>query len=499
MQSTFTPSTYQQTVFDFITSGTGNAVINAVAGSGKTTTIVKCLELIPEDKTIYFIAFNKAIVEELKTRVPAHVNVSTFHSLGAKALYATRKSQLDDKRVYNAVSNMRADWYAAEEDKELIDADYLARVRKLTDLYRLNLVGSPEELFELAKKHGIEVMNGEAVRAMQVLSALGASNGTHDFVDMIYLPAIDPSVKLPKADYIFVDECQDLNKAQQYMLRKMMHADTRFIAVGDPHQAIYGFAGADSDSFNNLVRMPNTVQLALSINYRSDTDIINMVHEFLPHIDIQARPGAPAGVRKDSDSFRSIEDGDMVLCRNTAPLVKMCLEFIRDGRKAFVKGGDIGKQLANMVVRSNAKTLDKFETHLKNELAMIYSRISKKNPSMEHGEIIEEPAYAVFAGKKQVFETIIDTGMVETPYDLVSTIERIFSDSKVGVCFSSVHKSKGLENKRVFIIERELMPSPFAKKNWQKEQEDNLLYVAITRAKNYIGIVTDWQFKKRKN
>ena len=74
-------------------------------------------------------------------------------------------------------------------------------------------------------------------------------------------------------------------------------------------------------------------------------------------------------------------------------------------------------------------------------------------------------------------------------FDLVALIKSMFSDSddkfanKNLVTLSSVHKSKGLEWNRVFLLGREqFMPSKFAKKQWQKDQERNLIYVAVTRA-----------------
>ena len=75
-------------MYHFITDGSGNAVVDAVAGSGKSTTIVNALNLIPEDKSVLFLAFNKAIVEELKIKVGMlpNVDVKTLHSLGISSI-----------------------------------------------------------------------------------------------------------------------------------------------------------------------------------------------------------------------------------------------------------------------------------------------------------------------------------------------------------------------------------------------------------------------------
>lgn len=487
---THIPSQFQKDIYDFISNDTRNAVINAVAGSGKTTTIVNALELISSDKIVYFLAFNKAIVEELKSRVPNYINVSTLHSVGAKALFATRKSQLNDKKANGVIEFLKPAWI--DEDSEL-DEDYGQRVKKLVDLFRINLVQDEEELRILARKHDVEILNGECKRAMDVVRHMNIDKRYHDFVDMLYLPAMNNDIRLPKADVIFIDECQDLNKSQQILVQKMLKPDGRFVAVGDPRQAIYGFAGADVESFNNLKGMPNTIELPLSVNYRCGKNIIELAKKIVPAIE--AHDAAPDGVVNENASFKDIKDSDMVLCRNTAPLVKMCLEFIRDGKKAYVKGGDIGKNLINLILRSKAKTIKGFETYMSNQLEITWKRLKGKFPYMPEGELELEPAYAILNEKKIVLETIVDAQSIKSPKKLIEWIEKLFSDNQYGVCFSTIHKSKGLENERVFIIERHLMPSKYATKDWQKEQELNLEYVAYTRAKNLLGFVMDWEFK----
>jgi superfamily I DNA/RNA helicase len=65
--------------------------------------------------------------------------------------------------------------------------------------------------------------------------------------------------------------------------------------------------------------------------------------------------------------------------------------------------------------------------------------------------------------------------------ELQDKIDAIFSDDAEGVVFSSIHKAKGLEAERVFILHPELMPHPMAKQDWEQVQERNIEYVAITR------------------
>ena len=66
---------------------------------------------------------------------------------------------------------------------------------------------------------------------------------------------------------------------------------------------------------------------------------------------------------------------------------------------------------------------------------------------------------------------------------LKQKIKNIFSDDKTGIILSTIHKSKGLEAKRVFFLNPELIPSKFAKTPKALYAEDCLKFVAITRAK----------------
>lgn len=96
----FKPSKYQRLVYTFIEKCKGNAVVNAVAGSGKSTTIVNALRIIPKDKKILFLAFNKSIVNELSEKVKdvPNVNVMTLHSLGVKACLKAYNSRIADNK-----------------------------------------------------------------------------------------------------------------------------------------------------------------------------------------------------------------------------------------------------------------------------------------------------------------------------------------------------------------------------------------------------------------
>ena len=524
--SKFQPSPYQQGIYNFIQKGQGNAVVSAVAGSGKTTTLINALNLIPNELSVLFLAFNKSIAQELSERVPqgkTNIEVRTLHAYGYFSLTKSHKSEIDNNKYKKLLKDiisysentdleylkkyqfkmeqikMVDDFLFEDSEKELIEDKiaYFGRVQKLCDLGRLNLIDLKNQdngiiqLKELSEKHSVEIINGECFRAWLLIN-LGASYlGKADFSDMVFLPN-HLNLQTQKYDIVFIDECQDLNACQRELMKKAIKPSTgRFIAVGDSSQAIYGFAGADSDSFQKLIDIPNTITLPLSVCYRCGSDIINYVQKIMP--TIEASPSAKKGLIDFDFSYKNIVKGDMVICRNTMPLVALCMRYLKQGTKAFVMGTDISASLITMVDSCRRKTE---EFNCANIFARIYNEknklvkniMSKENCS--ENEANENQIVVSFMDKVSTLE-IISNGCI-TGDDLIDKLKVIFSDNSDGICLSTIHKSKGLEADRVFIIHEELMPSKHAKKDWEKLQEKNLMYVAYTRAKSVLGFVTDF-------
>ena len=489
----FTPSKYQKTLYTYIQRAKGNAVVEAVAGGGKTSSLVNAIKLIPSDKQVLFLAFNKSIVEELKIKVGnlENVTVSTIHSLGAKVCRKYLKCNVDDNKYKTWLNDGIKSGFIASinnlsnEDRE----EWLSNIRKLIDLGRVNLTTDEHGLNELAYKHGLWILDNEVQMAIR-----GIDWGVHntdiiDYTDMIYLPVVK-DMKVWQYDWVFIDECQDLNAAQRNMFLKHVKMNGRFVAVGDPKQAIYGFAGADVESFNLLKQLPHTAKLPLSVCYRCDKSIIELAKTEVPQIE--AREDAPDGIINYDAKIADVQDGDMVLCRVSAPLVDLCMRYIANGVKAYVKGRDIGMNLINMIKKTKKVTISDLTAVFDRELSRIIGKVVAKLHCSEK-EAMESDAYTSYQDKVKAIE-ILSEGLVKCD-DLISRVETIFSDeSKNGICLSTVHKSKGLESDRVFII----CPEKFLLKNcmqipWMAEQEHNLQYVAYTRAKHYLGFIQNFE------
>lgn len=522
--SVFTPSKYQQAIYDFIVKGFGNAVVSAVAGSGKTTTLLNAMNLIDSTKRILFLAFNKSIQQELAKKVPNSPNISvkTLHGFGMSALLKEFKFEVQNSKyrtmlrnIFDYHTNGYLSTLAAYDFKGLqlqyIDAmrideherienmtGYTNRILTLCDLGRLNLVNINDyergiiELSDIANKHNVEVINGEVSKAWYLIK-LGAYVTTQiDFTDMVYLPVI-LNLNVFQSDIVFVDECQDLNAAQRSLMLKAVKRNTgRFIAVGDEQQAIYGFAGADADSFQKLCAIPNTITLPLSVCYRCGTNIINMAKGIVPQIE--ACDTAKEGIIETNFSHADIKSGDMVLCRQTFPLVALCLKYLSQGIKAHVMGSEIGRSLAKMIEETKQSDMQLVFGCLYKEREKIVNNVMRKENLLQ-SEAEESSTVRLYTEKIEVIE-LLAKGIAE-PMLVINKINGIFSDENTeGICLSTIHKSKGLEADRVFIIHPELMPSKYARKSWEMKQESNLMYVAYTRAKSTLGFVTDFDAYK---
>jgi superfamily I DNA/RNA helicase len=490
----FVPSPYQKAVYQHITNTNRNCVIDAVAGSGKSTTIVNALSLIPSDKKVLFLAFNKSIVEELKVKVGNlnNVEIKTLHSLGMGAITKHIKTRVFSSKYAKYInSGVKFGTIKPDNDLEARELQtYRSNLNKLTDLARNYLATNELDVQDIAYKHDLQLVDNEVVKVLKIMDWGKTNLKEIDFSDMVWFPNV-LNLSTEQYDFVFIDECQDLNTAQRLLFLKTIKLKTgRFIAVGDPRQAIYGFAGADVESFNKLKSLPNTDLLPLSVCYRCDSNIIDLAKSIVPQIEV--RDNAPQGTIDQQAKVEDIMDNDMILCRITSPLVTLCMQYIANGTKAYVKGRDIGLNLINMLKRTDRVILREAIDVINTELSTLCNKIAKKS-GISTADAKETSQYQNFRDKLQAIENL-SYGLT-TVNEAISRIEMIFKDSdKSGICLSTIHKAKGLEADRVFI----LRPDKFYLKHcmtvdWMAEQEKNLVYVAYTRAKHYLGFINNFR------
>lgn len=316
------------------------------------------------------------------------------------------------------------------------------------------------------------------------------------------------------ANGILAKNCQDLPRAKQEFARLV---GRRIVCVGDVNQAIYGFAGADVESIPRMKTLLKVGEsLKLTSTYRCAKSIVREANQIVP--DFYAHEDNPEGLvtRAKMDQYAGIAvDGDMVLCRVNAPLVSQALKFVRDGRKAIIRGRDFGKSLIKFVESMGATSVGQLIERVQDwaeHQSMLES--AKRNASEQKLISIQDKRDCIEAFCE--YDKLDGTEM--TVADVTKKIQRIFAGKicprcnksfdddanecwtckvelvrPAGVLFSSVHKAKGLESSRVFLLEPKgaSIPHPMAKNKWQLEQEWNVKYIAITRGINELVYVGD--------
>lgn len=286
----FEPSIQQQAIFDFIVNGEGNAIVDAKAGSGKTTTIVHGMEYIPKVSLMppraVFLAFNKSIATTLQQRIPRGYLSSTFHALGFRAL---RESGIVENRVkVDGAKCRKILWNIIDyNDDDFRNCLRLVGLLKnqVHDVAYEDI--DPRDLIEF---HGLDFMNPEKciTAALRVLKTSTEQLDVIDFDDMLYL-AVKLNARFDPVDWLFVDEAQDTNEIQVEIMSRLQKplseitspSSTRIIAVGDPHQAIYGFRGANSNAMTSLAERFKAITLPLSVSYRCPKAVVREAQRFL--------------------------------------------------------------------------------------------------------------------------------------------------------------------------------------------------------------------------
>lgn len=498
----FTPSIYQNKIFDFIQKGVGNAVINAKAGSGKTTTLVEAMKLIPSKEKVLFVAFNKAIEQELSKRLVGYDNVDirTYHGLG----FALLRNNLGKNNKINVIEHkyttfinnnihiLAPDSYSlSREDMRL----FKSNLKQIVDYARFNLAESIGEIKDICKKYGITPVLNEPEIVPTILNWGKNHLSDIDYTDMIWL-CIEREIKTRtfKYDYIFIDEAQDSSIMQQALIKKCFKRGSRFIAIGDEYQCINAFAGADQDAFKKMQNEPNTQILTLPITYRCPKNIVNFVCR-TTGVEIEAADNAIDGSINFKVNPYDPKNNDMVLCRNTAHLVKLYMRYNRVNKKSYLKGRNIGETFKTLLHQTNQEYLSKdmitdgvFPRLYERLFDMINKEIAMTG--VDYEDVVNTRIIADFIDSIKALEALSE-GIIWKD-DLIRKIDTIFTDDeKDGVCLSTIHKAKGLEADNVFILCPSLMPSKHAKKEWEKIAEENLRYVAITRAKKTLNFISE--------
>tara|TARA_R110002167_G_scaffold148779_2_gene341884 strand:+ start:1525 stop:2955 length:1431 start_codon:yes stop_codon:yes gene_type:complete len=461
-------TTEQKEIFNGIENTENHVFINAGAGTGKTTTIVESSGKLPLGTKAAFLAFNKSIADELATKLPEGVDAKTFHAFGFAAIRAAGiKTKVNNYKLNNIIKDLLgADFYYVPLKKlvslvkgSLIEGTDIKSINILIDDYNINFNSEREELIAI-----------ESIPA--ILTMCKTQTHIIDFDDMIWMPLVN-DYPFPKYDVLFVDEAQDFNESQREMISKCVNGG-RCIIVGDKNQAIYGFRGADSNSISlfkeRLMKGDREIsEFPLSISWRCPKSVVKEANRYVE--EFSAPDFAKEGNVIVNAGFNP-QRNDMVLCRYNAPLVGAFYDLISQGKSAYILGRDMTKGLitaVQKVSKNNNMGTDEFWDLFMQDFTYNHQRLmndNKKNQALALED--KRECISIFVSKATTVGGIIEE------------IKRVFDGNDKGeIMLSTVHKAKGLEADNVYILATERMPHPLG-----GQEENNIAYVAITRAKN---------------
>lgn len=513
-------SKYQKDILDYIRNGTGNIIVQACAGSGKTTTLKEICLALDRSMSVIALCFNKINAVQFGEKLPKFVEASTMHSCGLKIIRNhVRGVKVDTDKangIYNQLLGKPSRRSPADKELYKVLTKVVPLCRStLRDISNINDVEYVLDNYAPGTSLELITLSDICETGRKVVGMCRDKRRLIDFDDMIdhvVYYGLTPSTHY---DVILGDEVQDWNAQQSEFVRLLasqkkspkptgdpdildsilssagMLADekkperpteSRIVLVGDRNQSIYAFRGADTMAMDNLKKTFQCEEFPLSVCYRCPTSVISEAQGVVGEDEILPADGAKEGVvevRQVSDytrTLRELPQGAMVLCRTNAPLLPAALQLIRDGRKACVRGRDIASNLISIVNKFAPKS-DSIGDLIDNIRDWSRDKANRlmRNNSHAAAQAVVDQMECIRAVARECDEV----------GEVSSRINRIFSDDVEEVTFSSAHRSKGLEADYIVILAPELMPHPMALKYGNDEsvqQEKNLKYVAVTRS-----------------
>jgi len=572
-ESEFRTTDAHEAIFHDIVNRQINVQVRAVAGSGKSTTVIEASrrQVAQEpSRKILVTAFNKDIVTELEKKAKkagintTNITFKTMNSLGTKPTLdwmdrcGAKRPPFDGGCTqYGVYAEMLGDVYSDPVLKSL-SLDVLSKVHGtfvwnhpeelLSDGRRDEII---TEIIYTMHNYGIHVpetdelpnqLASERDMASRVLDVIKLrisrlfKEGEHgyskypkySFDEQITFPLMF-NLPIGKYDLVIVDEAQDLNRPKQHLLRTLAMDGAQVVAVGDPHQAIYAFAGADYRSMDTMKEMFEMKIHGLPLSYRIPRSVQAEAARLVPHIE--CLEDAPEGeviryfVEKDDEGYFSSHlkscaesgkyDDAMIVGRFNAQLMRLSSKMLRAQARFIYVGRDIGKPIRTLINDINAiqhcsgkiagerGLLALICEHSSSMKSSIEKKAKKrgKDPGRELDNLrdtIESVEIISRSAMEDGVSRISDiVGGFEGGTRIPGYIDKFIPVPKKGAPhekgvfrISTIHKAKGLEADTVIVWGHNLMPSEWATQDWEMMQEKNMEYVAVTRAKSTLELVS---------
>lgn len=476
----------QSAILEHLAKGNDHVLIDAKAGAAKTTMLLKALSVVPQ-KSVLLCAFNKRIADELKQRMPVvpkgsvHV-ASTFHAAGLRIIQSHKRVTVSpsasEELVNDACTTLDGELKVPFKIRRV--AVRLLRMLKETfsgpefDLEAGRNLGFAHDLFQgLVDDKQIDIAVMTTMRAYDL--GLGLRD-TIDFCDMVWLPVV-LGLKCPsRYQAVFVDEAQDLNALQWELVKKLVASKGRIVAVGDRAQGIYKWRGAIGDEvWKELIETLEAKQLPLTTTFRCSWAIVAEARQLVPTLNVwdEASHGSVTTIdyANLAVNLRAIYDKQtFVLSRTNADLLQVALDLHRHRIQFHLAASkEIIEPLFEIIDKLDKLSAQRFRASL----------LTWFNTEILKAETLHAPALAEKV--EQQFAMIALLLSYAQPVNFRRILQEILHHDTSTITLSTVHKAKGLEADRVYLLRQTFHRHQRREK--VDPEELNCEYVAITRAK----------------
>lgn len=478
-----------QEQYDIIRSS-GNIKINAVAGSGKTTTVIEYAKTRPANSRILYLAFNKTVKTSAAKKFAQNglhnVQVETAHSLAYR--YVVYKSEYRiNANGYktNEIADLLNIRGNGEKHTEYVVANHINKFvayflnsdkERLEDLNYLDTISDPKtkvfvsSMYNYIKKQAVAFFDMMDNNEIEI---------THDF----YLKKFQLSSPILPYDYILFDEGQDGSAA---MLDVFLKQAAVKVIVGDTHQQIYGWRYAV-----NSLEKADFRTYYLSTSFRFSNDIANLAAAILKY---KEHIGEHQSVKIIGKATEKDTKTKAVIARTNLGLLLKAIEYVT--KKKEVRSIHFEGNINSYTYADEGASLYDILNLYNGNHPLIKDKLIKSMADM--GELVD------YIEKTEDVQLAIMVKIIKEYGNKIPEIIKAIKEKHVDdkenaeMIFSTVHRCKGMEYDTIqlvndFITEEKLEKLRLDKKsvdaNTAKINEEiNMLYVAVTRTKNMLYI-----------
>ncbi len=466
--------------------------INAVAGSGKTTTMIEYARERPANSRILYLAFNKSVKVEASKKFLSHgiqnVQVDTAHSLAYRPIvlgnkYTVRPQgykthEIADILKLKGTGEKHTEYMVANHIHRFVSYFCNSDKNKVQELNYLDVV-TDDTARQFVASHYDYILKQTRIFLSKMNK--GEIEITHDF----YLKKFQLSHPQLSYDYILFDEGQDASGA---MLDIFLKQNAIKVIVGDTHQQIYGWRFA----VNSLEKVDFDTYL-LSNSFRFQHDIAELATDVL---EWKRYLNNPSVIPINGKGKSQLANTEAVIGRTNLGLLLKAIEFVVDERRVkhiYFEGNihsytyaDEGASLYDVLNLYNGK-----KQRIRDKLIRQMKDMDELEEYITNADDVQ---LSMMVEMVKEYENELP-GLIKSLKD-----KHVAKDEKerAEMIFSTVHKCKGMEYDRVHLVEDFITEEKLKKAKVEanpKEinasrlnEEINLLYVALTRTKDKLFI-----------